>query len=87
MVYFNMSDSAVCYLVVAVVAIALLVYGFIQILGRQMASENDLQVIQRQIRGFAFVMLAPIVLGLGYTLCSGSLNLRNINRSLKLDAY
>ena len=84
--YFNMSsDSALCYIVVAVVSIALVVYGFLQILGKQLPSENDTQVIQRQIRGFAWLMLAQIVLVLGGALCAGmGFSLREITRSIKM---
>jgi len=66
-----MSDSAICYLLVAVASIGLVVYGFMQVLNKQLASENDVQVLQRQIRGFAFLMLAQIVLVLGSALCTG----------------
>lgn len=69
--YFNMSDGALCYSLATIVSIGLLVYGFMQILGKQMPAENDSQVVQRQIRGFAFLMLAQVSLLLGMSLCSG----------------
>lgn len=79
------SDGAVCYLVVAVASIALAVYGFMQVLGKQLASENDTQVIQRQIRGFAYLMLAQLVMVLGAGLCSGmGFSLKDLSRAMKM---
>lgn len=47
--------------------VGLIVYGFIQIFQREKESENDIQVIQRQIRGFACILLSQILLVcLGY---------------------
>jgi hypothetical protein len=74
-----MSDGAVCFLIVAIVSIGFLIYGFTQVLGKQLPSENDTQVIQRQIRGFAFLMLAQIAMIVGSAICTGlTLNLREI---------
>lgn len=79
------SDGAICYVLVAAVSIGVLVYGFMQVLGKQMPSENDTQVIQRQIRGFAWLMLSQIVLVLGMGMCSGmGFSLRDLAKSMKM---
>lgn len=78
-----MSDGAtLCYGLVLVISIALVIFGFAQILGRQVAPESDAQVIQRQLRGFAWLMLSQIVLFLGAALCTGlNFDLRALSRS------
>jgi len=79
-----MSDGLVCYALVAVVSVALIVYGFMQVLNKQIASENDIQVIQRQIRGFAFLMLAQVVLVLGSALCAGmGFSLKELSKAVR----
>ena len=46
-------------------ALALMVYltffGYMEIFKRKGKNEQDLHIIQRQIRGFAYLSLAPIV--------------------------
>lgn len=64
-----MADIHPCYLLVLAVSAAFLVYGFILLLKKETSSENDVQTIQRQIRGFAFIMLSSVVLALGAALC------------------
>lgn len=60
-----MADSNnIILLASSIVVIGLIVYGFLQIFGREKATENDVQVIQRQIRGFACILLAQIVLAI-----------------------
>lgn len=81
-----MSDNAsLCYIVVAVATIGLVIFGFNKILTPQQHSENDTQVIQRQIRGFAWLMLSQIVLVLGSSMCMGmGFTLRDVSRSLSM---
>ena len=79
------TEAGLCYLVVAVATIAFVIYGFMQILGKQLPTETDTQVIQRQIKGFAFLMLSQLILVMGSGLCAGmGFSLRDAQRSLKL---
>jgi hypothetical protein len=56
-----------------VASAALTVLAFYHIFQQKKDSENDLNVIQRQIRGFALLMVANLVMILGMMLCAGSL--------------
>ena len=64
---------SLCSLVVMVAAAALTVYAFFHIFQQQQNDENDLNVVQRQIRGFALLLVANLVMVLGMMLCAGSL--------------
>ena len=64
---------SLCSLVVMVAAATLTVLAFYHIFQQKKDSENDLNVIQRQIRGFALLMVANLVMILGMMLCAGSL--------------
>ena len=66
--------SGLCYFSALIVSFALVIYGFVLLLQKEKPGENDVQVIQRQIRGFAFIMLAQVVLVLGLALCFGMSN-------------
>ena len=67
------STTQLCYLVVVLLAVAFVVYGFMELLKKQQPSETtQAEVISRQIRGFAFIMLAQVVLVLGAALCMGT---------------
>ena len=69
-----MADGAsLCYLLVLAVSIAFVIYGFMLLLEKQRSSENDVQVVQRQLRGMAFLLLSQVILVLGLSLCLGSL--------------
>ena len=69
----NKSTVQLCYLVAILVAVALVVYGFMELLKEQQPSEKtQAEVISRQIRGFALIMLAQVVLVLGAALCFGT---------------
>lgn len=76
-----MSDS-LCYILVLALCIGLVVYGFMQLLKKQMVGESDAQVQQRQLRGFAYLVLAQVVLVLGMALCVG-LNLESVRKMIK----
>lgn len=78
--------SSICYLVAAVAAIGLIVFGFWQIFKQQEANETDTQVLHRQIRGFAWLILAQVVFSMGASLCpllsmNGRMNGKNVLRS------
>lgn len=64
---------SLCSLVVMVSSVALVVYAFYHIFQQKKNNENDLNVIQRQIRGFALLIVAQIVMMVGMMLCAGSL--------------
>ena len=64
---------SLCSLLVMAAAVALIVFSFIGIFERQKAGESDSQVIQRQLRGFALLIVANLVMGVGMALCAGSL--------------
>ena len=70
-----MPDSGqLCYVVSLLVSVVFLIYGFILLLKKQQQNEDGTSVIQRQIRGFAFLLLSPIILSLGLSLCYGVQN-------------
>ena len=64
---------SLCSLVVMIASAALTVYAFYYIFQQKLPTENDLNVIQRQMRGFALLMVANLVMILGMMLCAGSL--------------
>jgi hypothetical protein len=79
-----MEDTGVCYFLALAVSVGFIIYGFMLLLQKEKPTENDVQVIQRQIKGFAFIMLAQVILVLGTSLCfslGGSLNV--IKKSFK----
>lgn len=55
------TGSIVCFVVAAIIAIGLIIWGFIEIFKAQQVGESDVQVLQRQLKGFAFLILASIV--------------------------
>ena len=71
----------ICYLLVLLVSIGFLVWGFIELLKqpskKEMAGTNQkddkitLATVSRQIRGFALIMLAHIIFVLGVGICTG----------------
>lgn len=66
----------ICYLLILIISIGFLVWGFMDILKKPTSKEesNDkvnAAVISRQIRGFAFIMLAHVIFVLGAALCTG----------------
>ena len=65
--------TSLCSLAVMVAAAALTVYAFSHIFQKKHSKENDLNVIQRQIRGFALLMVANLIMLFGMMLCAGSL--------------
>lgn len=64
--------SQLCYLLTIVLSVGFLIWGFMDILKKKQPSEgSQTAVISRQIRGFAFIMLAQVVLVIGGALCFG----------------
>lgn len=63
--------SQICYLLILVASIGFLVWGFMDLLKKKQGNETDTQVISRQIRGFAFIMIAQVVLVVGSMVCFG----------------
>lgn len=61
-----------CFIIVLVVSIAFLVYGFMDLMKK--GNEQGVDRISRQLKGFAFIMLSQVVLVLGGALCLGGLD-------------
>jgi len=64
---------SLCSLLVMVAAVALFGYAYYHIFSQKQDGENDIQVIQRQIRGFALLMVANLTMIVGMTVCAGTL--------------
>lgn len=77
-----MEESGICFLLVLVLAVALVIYGFVMLLKKQETNENDVTVLQRQLRGFGYLLLSQIVLVMGASLCIG-LNLDSFKKMVK----
>jgi len=65
-----MSSDKLCVIVALAVSLVCAVYGFMDVLKLKCPSESDLGTIQRQLRGFGYLILAPVLLSLGLALCS-----------------
>lgn len=66
------TSISLCSLAVMVAAVGLFVYGYYHIFQQKRAGENDLEVIQKQIRGFALLMIANLVMIIGSMVCAGT---------------
>lgn len=77
-----MSQLGLCSIIAIALSIALIVKGFMEILKLQLPGETDAQVIQRQLRGFAHLLLSQIVLVLGLSLCIG-LNMDSVQKAIR----
>ena len=60
-----------CFLAILVLAIIFLVWGFMDLMKKPMSGTADLNVISRQLRGFALIMLSQVILVVGGALCMG----------------
>ena len=67
------SNKKGCFIIVLVVSIAFLVYGFMDLM-KQKNDEKGVERISRQLKGFAFIMLSQVVLVIGGALCTGGLD-------------
>lgn len=65
-----MSAFTACSYTVTIIALLLVVYAFYSIFRTKSQTENDLNVIQRQIRGFALLIVSNVVLLTGINMCS-----------------
>jgi hypothetical protein len=64
---------SLCSLAVLAAAITVIVYAFIGIFQEKQPGENDLNVIQRQIRSFALLIVSNLIMVVGMAFCSGQL--------------
>ena len=76
--------ASTCVAVILVISLVLLVYGFLQLFQREKSTENDVQVVQRQLRGLGCLLLSQVILVLGVSLCMGQEGLADLVRSLKM---
>ena len=66
-------SAALCYLIVIIVSIGFLIWGFMDLLRKKQPHETtEAQVISRQIRGAGLLLLSQLVLVLGAALCYGA---------------
>ena len=65
-----MSVAGLCILSIIIASIGLIVWGLFDILKEKEKHETDIQVIQRQIRGFGYLILSWFVLIIGMSLCT-----------------
>jgi hypothetical protein len=64
-----MKGIKLCYLIALILAVALVIIGFMDLLKKREDNESELMLISRQIRGFAMIMLGNVVVVLGGALC------------------
>ena len=64
-------DLSLCGAVILIIAAALAIYGFMEILKNKEKHENNTEMIQRQLKGFGMLILAQVVLLIGMGLCLG----------------
>jgi glucose uptake protein GlcU len=67
----KMSEVGLCFLVVLAISIAMIIYGFSMVLRRRESNERDEDVVQRQLRGFGYLLLSQLVLVVGSAICVG----------------
>jgi len=66
-------SAALCYLIVLIVSIGFLIWGFMDLLRKKQHSEtSETQVISRQMRGIGLLLLSQVILVLGTALCYGA---------------
>lgn len=71
-----MDIPGLCYLVSVIASVGLIVWGLFDILKQKEKHETDFQVVQRQIRGFGYLILSEVVLIIGVVLCSMMKNVK-----------
>jgi len=78
-----MSDAnSLCYILVLAATLACVIYGFMELLKKKTVQEDDMGVIQRQLRGFGYLMLSQVVLAAGMAICIG-MNLGSVKKMLR----
>ena len=65
--------SSLCSIIVMIISVILTIMAFFHIFQGQKTGESELNVIQRQLRGFALLIVANFVMMLGMVVCAGSL--------------
>lgn len=64
---------SICSLVTLVAGAILVLVAFYNIFKGRMAKESEVEVVQRQLRGFATLTVANIIMVLGTLMCAGGL--------------
>lgn len=59
----------ICVLLSVLLSLYVVYVGFKETIDKKKPGEPDMHVVQRQLRGFAHVMLAPIILLIGLLVC------------------
>ncbi|HMP31385.1 MAG TPA: hypothetical protein PKD85_17415 [Saprospiraceae bacterium] len=77
-----MTEVGLCFLLVVLVSMALIIYGFSMVLRRRESHERDEDVVQRQLRGFGYLLLSQLVLIVGSAVCVG-LNMDVFSKMVK----
>lgn len=75
-------EASLCYILVLSAALACVIYGFMELLRQKQASESDMGVVQRQLRGFGYLMLSHVVLIAGLAVCVG-INMGSIKKMIR----
>ena len=60
-----------CNIIIYIIAILLIVTGFVFIFRGPQAGQSELQVISDQVKGFGFLIVGQMVLVAGLGLCAG----------------
>jgi hypothetical protein len=60
-----------CYIITLIIVAVIVIIGLMDILRKRNASEDNLEAIQRQIRGFGLLILSSLVLIVGTSICLG----------------
>ena len=64
--------AQICWFIILVLSVGFFIWGLMDLLKKQQADEPETgDVISRQIRGFAYIMISQVVLVLGGALCYG----------------
>ena len=59
----------ICVLLAVLLSLYVVYVGFKEAIDKKRPAEPDMHVVQRQLRGFAHLMLAPVVLLIGVLVC------------------
>ena len=59
-----------CFLVVLIVSIAVLAFGLMDALKKRQSNESNDATLQRQLRGFAMIVLANVIFVIGAGVCA-----------------
>lgn len=59
----------ICVLLAVLLSLYVVYVGFKEAIDKKRPDEPDMHVVQRQLRGFAHLMLAPVVLLIGVLVC------------------